>query len=263
MALIKTFSGRMFPLVDPKPEDIYIEDIATGLSNTCRFSGQLAAGFYSVAQHCVLVSSAVPSNLALQGLLHDAGESYLGDLTQPLKAELISRGEHGYRLIENGIMEAVAARFGINARKPPEVAEADLRMFATEARDLMRGGLADYISSHTMELLSLRGFQRSLRPSSYADSRCSSRMSLCWIPITMHGLTGIVDPCQLIKPWCSCCRSMTSRKTGSSLPSTQPNSMPTTISVCSWRDTRSMIHSALNANLDSHGVSRQPDCLLE
>ena len=49
---IQTFTGkRMYPL-DPKPEDICIEDIAHALSNICRFTGHTKK-FYSVGEHSI------------------------------------------------------------------------------------------------------------------------------------------------------------------------------------------------------------------
>ena len=155
--LIKTFTGRMFPLDKPTPQDIDILDIAHGLANMCRFSGQLLWPYY-VAQHCVLVSKMVPRGLELQGLLHDAAEAYVGDMTSPLKHLLIQHNEHTYRLIENGIMDAIAIKFGIQARKQPEVHHVDLCMFATEATHLMKNGMADYkvsddIVAYKMEIV--------------------------------------------------------------------------------------------------------------
>jgi len=66
---IATASGRkMFPL-DPRAEDIAIEDIAKALSQLCRFTGHCRS-FYSVAEHCLRVSHACDPADALWGLLH-------------------------------------------------------------------------------------------------------------------------------------------------------------------------------------------------
>lgn len=81
---IQTFSGRQFFPLEPRVEDVCIEDIAHGLSNLCRYAGHCEC-FYSVAQHCLLVSRVVPREHALRGLLHDASEAYLIDVPRPIK----------------------------------------------------------------------------------------------------------------------------------------------------------------------------------
>ncbi len=88
-------SGHDIDPLNVKPADITIEDIAHGLSMTCRFAGQCRL-YYSVAQHSVLVSTLVPESMALWGLLHDASEAYLGDIYGPLKQYLPN-----YLAIEN------------------------------------------------------------------------------------------------------------------------------------------------------------------
>ena len=55
MSYIATSTGKHIDFVNITPDQICIEDIARGLSNECRFAGQLES-FYSVAQHSVYVS---------------------------------------------------------------------------------------------------------------------------------------------------------------------------------------------------------------
>jgi hypothetical protein len=59
--------GRQFWPLDPLPEDVHIEDVAYGLSRISRFGGHTIGEPYSVAQHSVLVSRALPDRLALCG----------------------------------------------------------------------------------------------------------------------------------------------------------------------------------------------------
>jgi len=91
---IQTFSGRQYWPLDPRPEDVDVQDIAHHLSNLCRFTGACKR-YYSVAEHSVHVSYLVPSRLALVGLLHDASEAYCNDIARPVKLNI-----QGYAEIE-------------------------------------------------------------------------------------------------------------------------------------------------------------------
>ncbi len=92
MSYIATSTGKHIDFVNITPDQICIEDIARGLSNECRFAGQLES-FYSVAQHSVYVSQIVPPEYALEALLHDAAEAYIKDI--PLTAESHAAGLQG------------------------------------------------------------------------------------------------------------------------------------------------------------------------
>jgi hypothetical protein len=124
-------TGRQIYLFDLRPEDVQIEEIAHALSNLCRFNGHCRE-FYSVAQHSVLVSLAVPRELALAALLHDATEAYVGDMIRPLK-----RSMPEYSALEDRIWLVIAERFCLPATLPEEVKIADTRALQTERRDLL------------------------------------------------------------------------------------------------------------------------------
>lgn len=125
-------SGNYFDFLDPENSTFTIEDIATGLSNTCRFAGQCSR-FYSVAQHSVIVSHHVPLAFAFAGLMHDAPEAFIGDVSKPLKDILPD-----YRALEERISAAVLGRFNLPGKTPPEVKEIDVAMLAAEQKQLMR-----------------------------------------------------------------------------------------------------------------------------
>ncbi len=128
---IQTYTGRQFFPLDPREDDLDIEDIAHSLSRQCRFNGH-CRDFYSVAEHAVRVSRAVSENHALWGLLHDAGEAYLTDLPRPIKDQIGI-----YRDLENQLLKVVARRYGLRWPIPVEVDVADTALLITEARDLL------------------------------------------------------------------------------------------------------------------------------
>ena len=132
----QTYSGIAFHLLDPRPEEICIEDIAHHLSLQCRYNGAIRE-FYSVGQHSVLCGRylrAQTRNIegGRWGLLHDAAEAYVGDMVRPLKMAMPT-----FKAAELRIMEQVAVRFGLPWPEPEYVARVDARMLMTEMRDLM------------------------------------------------------------------------------------------------------------------------------
>lgn len=131
-AYIQTFSGKRINLLDPKVDDICIEDIAQALSLQCRFSGHCKE-FYSVAQHSVFVSKLCEPQDAMYGLLHDASEAYLVDIPKPLK---YSGKFDVYLKFEEKMMKVIHKKFNLNKEEPESVKMADRVMLMTEARDL-------------------------------------------------------------------------------------------------------------------------------
>lgn len=64
---MQVYSGKQFWPLDPRPEEIEIEDIAHSLANMCRFAGH-SEKFYSVADHSHRVAEYVPPSLELAGI---------------------------------------------------------------------------------------------------------------------------------------------------------------------------------------------------
>lgn len=129
---MQTFTGIAFWPLDPRPEEIRPADIAHALSMLCRYGGHVSR-FYSVAEHCVLMSHAVAPEFALWALLHDATEAYLVDVPRPIKRHLPD-----YCAIEDRLMAAICERFGLSLTEPAEVREADNRILLDERAELLR-----------------------------------------------------------------------------------------------------------------------------
>lgn len=134
----ETFTGRKFFPMDPRPDDVDIIDIAHALSMQCRYNGHVSR-FYSVAEHCVLLSGVVPEEYALWALLHDSSEAYVGDMIRPLKIHMPA-----YKEAEDRVMAAIAARFDLEPGMPDVVKQADSRILLDERRALLRPSLGDW-----------------------------------------------------------------------------------------------------------------------
>lgn len=133
---MQTFSGNCFYPLDPRPEEIDIEDLANHLSQIGRYNGACKR-FYSVAEHCFHVSYHVPAGMELDGLLHDAPEGLgLGDIIAPVKRD--PRIKPIIKPIEDRLHRAIAIRFGIQHPIPAEVEKVDFDITADEKEQAMR-----------------------------------------------------------------------------------------------------------------------------
>jgi 5'-deoxynucleotidase YfbR-like HD superfamily hydrolase len=126
--MITTSGVRYYPL-DPRAEDVKIEDIAHSLAKQCRWGGH-SKRFYSVAEHSVLVSAKVPREHALTALLHDATEAYLIDLPRPIKAHMPQ-----YKKLELLNWRVIAERFRLPDDLPQCVHDADNAVLLAEANE--------------------------------------------------------------------------------------------------------------------------------
>lgn len=123
---IGLLSGAQFNYNRPEESDVTLDDLASALSNICRFSGHLPC-FYSVAQHLVNTSRIVRPEFAFDALMHDTAEAFTNDLPTPLKWALPI-----FKELEVKIEAAMAEKFGFNYPYPPEVKQADTEMLILE-----------------------------------------------------------------------------------------------------------------------------------
>lgn len=126
-------SGRNLDLANFDSRLVTLFDVAFALGRICRFTGHTAR-FYSVAEHSVLVSRMVPSDFALEALLHDAHEAYIGDVSAPLKKLLPC-----YQKLESHIQQQVRMRFGVSPEVHAVTREADALLGRQEYSYLMCG----------------------------------------------------------------------------------------------------------------------------
>lgn len=134
--VVLTASGQYVNILNPDPATLDYRDIAHALANIHRFTGHTSKP-YTVAEHCIRVATFLKARgytpaSQLAGLLHDASEAYLGDVTSPLKALLPD-----YRVIEKNFERVVELRFGVTFIDRPEIKMADLALLACERHALM------------------------------------------------------------------------------------------------------------------------------
>lgn len=141
---IQTFTGRKFDLLDPTPDMVDVRDVAHALSLACRFAGHCRR-FYSVAEHSVRVSLMVPPPDALAGLMHDAAEAYIGDVSRPMKQAMrrLCPTDNPLDVMEERIEAVVQRKFGFSM-KPASVAAADMQALAAESAELFVDGPRDW-----------------------------------------------------------------------------------------------------------------------
>lgn len=136
-SFLMTHSGTKVSVLNPKPEQIKLEDIAHALSLQCRYNGHVDR-FYSVAEHVLkgytlsnyIVLSNNPGEIIKAWLLHDASEAYVGDLIRPVKMHI-----EPFVHLEEGFMEVIYDKFGV-ARRSEDVRYLDNVMAALEKENM-------------------------------------------------------------------------------------------------------------------------------
>lgn len=124
---IPTYTGKRIDPFDMSCADICIEDIAHHLSLANRYVGATEYP-YSVGQHSLLVMDILflhgaPPLVELAGGLHDASETWLGDVVTPIKVNPMS---DAYRAVESRVQRLVEAVFWL----PYGATEADIVKWA-------------------------------------------------------------------------------------------------------------------------------------
>jgi 5'-deoxynucleotidase YfbR-like HD superfamily hydrolase len=142
MTWIQTLHGHDVDLLCPDLTKVKIEEVAHALSLINRFTGHTSyiTRGYSVAQHSVEVSRHLRPEHAYAGLMHDAHEAFIGDISSPVKAALHALGGSvAFEELDQRAIKAVEKRWGLpsNGAVWAHVRQADAEALATERRDLM------------------------------------------------------------------------------------------------------------------------------
>ena len=87
--IIVTHTGQVVELRNIQVQDICLADIVHSLPMQCRYNGHCDR-FYSVAEHCIRASwrafeEGLSPMLQMAALLHDASETYIGDIVYGVK----------------------------------------------------------------------------------------------------------------------------------------------------------------------------------
>lgn len=104
--MIRTSSGKEVDVFNFTKEMYDPNDVAVSLAKTCRYNGHTST-FYSVGLHSLNVKRVLSSLKAnyptqLYGLIHDATESYVGDVPGPIKRKLKE-----FNTLEKGVMDGI------------------------------------------------------------------------------------------------------------------------------------------------------------
>lgn len=143
--VIQTYSGSGMDILNPRPRDFRILDIAMSLGKIARFNGHTQQ-HASVAQHSILVSFLLEgTGFEMEGLMHDAAEAITGDISTPMKMaikEMVYRatGEENIdpiKAITVPIDIAIATQFGLCYPRPQAVKDADMEAMTLERRQML------------------------------------------------------------------------------------------------------------------------------
>jgi hypothetical protein len=151
---IETATGNYADIINIEPDMLTMEDIATSLSNICRFNGHLP-NFYSVAEHSVRVAwwlneQGYSDDIVLTGLLHDAAEAYVGDMMRPLKR--LPQMEAVFKPIEESVMKIIHQKFGGIYPHPEVIHHADRATYLWEADHIRSGSQVGFSPELAYEL---------------------------------------------------------------------------------------------------------------
>jgi hypothetical protein len=153
---LMTSTGIMFYPMDPRPEEVELEDITHHLAMENRFNGATCVP-YSVGMHSIVGAQACLTywpkdyETAFKFMIHDAPEAYSRDNSRPMKENIPE-----LKKIEHKISLAIGKKFGVPDEIMTEkVREIDDNLLKTEFTFLMPRVPEDLSGKHMPELGSM------------------------------------------------------------------------------------------------------------
>jgi len=130
-----TASGRLIDIMNLKPQDILLGDLAHHLAKVQRFGGAAPINYtYSVGEHsmnlCRYFISLKDESAARCALLHDASEAYLSDIVSPVKKNLLD-----YLYLEQDVQNSIYDKYQV--KDVSLVARVDKQIVLDEVLALM------------------------------------------------------------------------------------------------------------------------------
>jgi len=138
--LVRTFTGKYVNLLNPRPETIHPDDLAHGLSVMPMYLGYPV--HLSVAKHTLDMVSSIEQKdpkakgkVKLHALLSHASEAYIPNVPHCVKKQ-----DKEYYGIEQGIMDVVYKKFGVEESDYLEIVDAaDKRVSDVEEQMWVHG----------------------------------------------------------------------------------------------------------------------------
>lgn len=144
----QSYTGQAFYALDPRVDELHYDDMVVGLSREARYCGQTRDPYY-VAEHAFHVgiyagaiarergySEKIAVLCERYGHIHDSSESWLGDISRPLKHQRMMRG---YRKLEEKWDRVICDWLDVHPTPLVReiVHEADSRIVLDETEALM------------------------------------------------------------------------------------------------------------------------------
>jgi uncharacterized protein len=119
-------SGRFRDLNSMTSDDISLLDLVGPTSRICRYGGHCDP-FFSVSQHSVLLSYAVPRHLAKAAVIHDLVEGYVMDTPRPYKHLVPALND-----LEDKLGRMIFDRMGVDYELMKELRHYDISICVDE-----------------------------------------------------------------------------------------------------------------------------------